>query len=136
MQRGPGEWYKQFVTEGKKDLTGSEDTLASFGEDISNKVLESAQVHVSSFSVIITTMGKEHGRKPLENMRPASGVIVPNPRPNVWHFDRGPCAAPEQEHKRQGRGNIAGILAGLGPPRRSCFHPPFAETVHFGWIPQ
>ena len=76
MQRGPGEWYKQFVTEGKKDLTGSEDTLASFGEDISNKVLESAQVHVSSFSVIITTMGKEHGRKPLENMRPASGVIV------------------------------------------------------------
>lgn len=23
MQRGPGEWHKQFVTEGKKDLTGS-----------------------------------------------------------------------------------------------------------------
>ncbi len=76
MQYGPGDWYKQFVTEGKKDLTGSEDWLASFGEDISNERLETAQVHASSFSVIITTTGKEHGCKPLESMNPGSGVIV------------------------------------------------------------
>ena len=76
MEYGPGDWYKQFVTEGKKDLTGSDDTLARYGGELTIDMLEAAQIHVSSFSVIVTTTGKEHGSKPLENMRPASGVIV------------------------------------------------------------
>lgn len=76
MQHDPGDWYKQYATKGKEDLTGTEDARADYEKETIFALRNKAQDHVASFSVTLTTTGQEHGSKPLKNLNPGSGVLV------------------------------------------------------------
>ena len=76
MKFGPGKWIENLLDDAETEAIGLEHTLAAYGEDASNAVLQKAQGWVSSFTVAIGTTGKVTSEIAPQEMNPGSGVIV------------------------------------------------------------
>ena len=73
---GPGDWCEQLIDGAKPVAVSGKHTFLNYGEETTNKVLEKAQERVSSYSVIIATIGTVRNSEQSRHMNPGSGVLV------------------------------------------------------------